>query len=643
MNTKQVEELTGISRQNIRYYERAGLLNPEREEGNSYRDYSSQDVERLNLIKFLRMLDMPIEEISRVFHGEIAIEEAIEFQKEKLEVQRKRLQGAIEICNRICKNNGKRTEMEHFPVREYLSQIEYEQNKVGGFAQFKDDYKKIVLADRQRQFSYLVNYPIHTEQELINALQEMTDTDEREWRAQKHKGKVIVCQGDTLYKISKKMIRSKAGEEPFTLLIGTMLHPENAYDAQIPQKRKEILYTVHMIGRNVRRQKWKSILNISICIMVVLLVSIYYKNIENLEQQFQKLPESVPISAAISNERGTKNAGLLIKDEITQKLQQSKYVTDYCETVELMASMSDAEEAAYYRTLGINQKEALDDLEEEKIVWNDSYNMQQFLNCENICLADRAFLMNHNLGVGDSIDLQIHYYTKSNQIGMQYHMLQLVPLKTVRLTIAGTYDSTAISEDGSAPQMILSVSEVRKWCDEGEIEYNASSVSFRVKNAEQLNAFKEEMEQLGLVQVSASAEDIFLGKALSVEDWNYIQAACRIQRSKVLLESFYPLIMLTVLVAGMIVSYLLIQSRQIELAIMRMLGTGKQKAGIVILLEQIILALVGCMAGIVLLLVVHFQIRLAEWGMIGLFFMCYLIGGIISIGTIRSDRMTYKE
>ena len=38
MNTKQAEELTGMSRQNIRYYERMGLLEPARDDSNAYRD-----------------------------------------------------------------------------------------------------------------------------------------------------------------------------------------------------------------------------------------------------------------------------------------------------------------------------------------------------------------------------------------------------------------------------------------------------------------------------------------------------------------------------------------------------------------------------------------------------------------------------
>lgn len=66
MNTKQIEELTGITRQNIRYYERQNLLEPVRDAENAYRDYSEEDVRRLKLIKMLRMLDMPLKEIEQV-------------------------------------------------------------------------------------------------------------------------------------------------------------------------------------------------------------------------------------------------------------------------------------------------------------------------------------------------------------------------------------------------------------------------------------------------------------------------------------------------------------------------------------------------------------------------------------------------
>ena len=95
MNTKQVEELTGITRQNIRYYEKQGLLEPVRETGNAYRDYSKEDVRRLKLIKMLRMLDMPLKEIESILNEEVSLKEAAARQQEALQKQQRQLQAAV--------------------------------------------------------------------------------------------------------------------------------------------------------------------------------------------------------------------------------------------------------------------------------------------------------------------------------------------------------------------------------------------------------------------------------------------------------------------------------------------------------------------------------------------------------------------
>lgn len=62
MGIKEVEKQTGISSQNIRFYERQGLLSPERNPENGYRMYGEEEVEQLKRIKLFRKLDMPVED-----------------------------------------------------------------------------------------------------------------------------------------------------------------------------------------------------------------------------------------------------------------------------------------------------------------------------------------------------------------------------------------------------------------------------------------------------------------------------------------------------------------------------------------------------------------------------------------------------
>ena len=87
MKIQNVEELVGISKKNIRFYEDQGLLSPKRAE-NGYREYHEEDIQRLKQIKFLRKLYVPIEEIRLVFSGEIPMEQCLEHRLRDIEKQR---------------------------------------------------------------------------------------------------------------------------------------------------------------------------------------------------------------------------------------------------------------------------------------------------------------------------------------------------------------------------------------------------------------------------------------------------------------------------------------------------------------------------------------------------------------------------
>ena len=56
MNIREVEKETGIKKTNIRYYENAGLIKAGRNKENNYREYTSDDIELLKKIRFLRTL-----------------------------------------------------------------------------------------------------------------------------------------------------------------------------------------------------------------------------------------------------------------------------------------------------------------------------------------------------------------------------------------------------------------------------------------------------------------------------------------------------------------------------------------------------------------------------------------------------------
>ena len=90
MKIQQVEELVGISKKNIRFYEEQGLLSPGRAE-NGYREYGRGDVLRLKQIKLLRKLAVPIEDIRAVLKGEGSLETCLTRQLKEYDRQRESL------------------------------------------------------------------------------------------------------------------------------------------------------------------------------------------------------------------------------------------------------------------------------------------------------------------------------------------------------------------------------------------------------------------------------------------------------------------------------------------------------------------------------------------------------------------------
>ena len=177
MNTKQIEELTGITRQNIRYYERQGLLEPARDTGNAYRDYSEEDFRRLKLIKMLRMLDMPIKEIGQVLDGTLPLKEAAARQQEALLQQQKQIQAAVEVCTNIRKEKS-----EVIDVDSYLDRMENMAKSGSVFARIVDDYKQVAEEERQRQFSFYTEHPVNTAGMFEEELRKWAKGEQRKFR-----------------------------------------------------------------------------------------------------------------------------------------------------------------------------------------------------------------------------------------------------------------------------------------------------------------------------------------------------------------------------------------------------------------------------------------------------------------------------
>ena len=100
MKIKQVEELVGITRKNIRFYEDQGLLNVERAE-NGYREYHQEDVIRLQEIKLFRKMDISIEEMKLLFEKKKSLQICLDQHLKELEHRKEGLLKMQDMCERL--------------------------------------------------------------------------------------------------------------------------------------------------------------------------------------------------------------------------------------------------------------------------------------------------------------------------------------------------------------------------------------------------------------------------------------------------------------------------------------------------------------------------------------------------------------
>lgn len=105
MNIAEAERRTGLTRANIRFYEKEGLLTPTRGE-NGYRDYTEDDVQTLRKIMLLRRLRLSVPDIRAIESGEKALPEAAAGQLDVLQGDIRESEQAYAMCRAICEDRA---------------------------------------------------------------------------------------------------------------------------------------------------------------------------------------------------------------------------------------------------------------------------------------------------------------------------------------------------------------------------------------------------------------------------------------------------------------------------------------------------------------------------------------------------------
>ena len=122
MTIKDVERLTGLTAKSIRYYESKNLIAVSRNEDNSYRTYTEEDVSRLRWIKMFRYLDFSIEEIGQLLDmNEEKIKDSLRQKAKSFSEQKNQCSDKQTLCLSLAKDYKK----ENGIVEEYMDTIDF--------------------------------------------------------------------------------------------------------------------------------------------------------------------------------------------------------------------------------------------------------------------------------------------------------------------------------------------------------------------------------------------------------------------------------------------------------------------------------------------------------------------------------------
>ncbi len=667
MNTKQMEELTGITRQNIRYYERQGLLEPARDAGNAYRDYSDEDVRRLKLIKMLRMLDMPLKEIKEVLDGTLPLKEAAAKQQEALLQQQKQIQAAVEVCANIRKEKS-----EAIDVDSYLDRMEHMAKSGSVFARIVDDYKQVAEEERQRQFSFYTDQPVNTAGRFEEELRKWAGEERRKFRMVRPGRYPEFTLDGVSYTAACTVEQDQETKEPRTRIVCSREDDEKV-KKEVQKNRRAVFQGIYSIGVNIRRHRFKSILNGMISMMTVVVLVFYLGNLVSARGQFEELPEAIPVRATVMNAAGTLNSGLFIRQQVLDMVYTSPHIWKIRETAELVGHMTQADEGAgaeeltqadegagmeepmqpgeqieaedsaqpdedngslsgdipqadEFRILGINDLGSVYEDCEQDLAWADGWSWESFQKSRDVCIAGTAFLEGHGLEPGDHLSCSLEHYIRA-EIGLGLEREELEPLE---MEIVGAIEDSEAGESMAA-EVMLPIGAVRQLYEENDKVYFASSLRFTVKDPMKLNELKQDLREPGLTPVVPGSPENYAGSALRMEDDVFIQAALGLEKSISLLEGFLPFVLLIVVLSGYIVPHLLLQGRKGEYAIMRALGTSKRRATLVFFAEHMLLAACGGAAGAVIGAMFGTADILTAWMVWGIFLCCYTLGAAAAL------------
>ena len=389
--------------------------------------------------------------------------------------------------------------------------------------------------------------------------------------------------------------------------------------------------------RNIARHGKKSILHFLIGVLTVLILDVYSGNMDSTERQLANLPATITVTERISTLNGSQKEGMTIREDRVMGVRESEYVKDPVFTVRLKFgfgafTVEEYKENLNHYGMGMNAPEGVSGMKREEITFLPGVDESILETAQKACILDAALMEERGLHLGDDVMLTLFYYRYAPE-GSE---IFIEPLITDTYQIVGSMQIGDFRGNWVPPEVILPFDYMREAYHSQGIEFFADSGFFVVKDPFRLNALKAQMyDEVKFLPVVTRAKFRSDGNALTIMDESFIRSAQTLSKNLALLRGMFPFLVVIVIFIGYLCSYLSLQSRREEYALMRSLGTGRGRSFFLLFWETAFVAAGACLLG-----------SLAAWVFLhpavsvlalsgAMFFLAFLSGATMAVLSIH--------
>lgn len=348
---------------------------------------------------------------------------------------------------------------------------------------------------------------------------------------------------------------------------------------------------ISMTRKLILRSPLKSILTIIFSISIIIFIGLYINNIKTLETSLKKLSQTIPVTGEICDISGSKTTGLEIDERKGNQIISSQYVVQAKYTIQVVASNINNQNNISTTLMGCNSIDALPLLYDDNIDFMSGNDSSFLTDDKNNCIVEDEFAKQNNIVLGQEITFSLSIYKYDSGVYLTDN------IDNIKMNVIGIYDYNSATNTS----IIVPVKSLARLVKESGNEVFYDSLKFELKDPGKLNEFKQDVKNIGFSNINSQSVQSVAGNSLIVYDNIYIENASNILDALQMYRLFEIPFIILMFVLYVLVIFLLIKNKQLEMAISLSLGQSKKAVNFNLFLEIEILSILGCLLGVLAL------------------------------------------